>query len=47
MFDGIFKFITGDYNQKQIHALLPLVAQINVFFDQYETLSDDEIKAKT
>jgi len=47
MFDGILKFITGDYNKKQIDALLPIVKQINVFFDQYETLSDDEIKAKT
>ena len=47
MFDKIFAFITGDYNKKEIDKLLPLVDQIKVRFAEYETLSDDEIKAKT
>jgi len=47
MFGEILNFIAGDYNKKQIKKLLPIVDQINVFFDQFTSLSDDEIKAKT
>lgn len=47
MFGKIINFIAGDYNQKQLNKLRPLVKEINVFSTQFDTLSDDQIKAKT
>ena len=47
MLDWILNFIGGDYNQKQIDAILPLVKEINHYYADYDSLSDDEIKAKT
>lgn len=40
-------FIAGDYNQKQLNTYLPLIKEINIYFTQFDTLSDDQIKAKT
>ena len=47
MFDRLTGLIWGDYNQKQINTLRPIVTKINQRYDKFETLSDDEIKAKT
>ena len=47
MLDWIMNFIGWDYNQKQIDAILPIVKQINHLYAEYDSLSDDEIKAKT
>ena len=47
MFSRILNLITGNYNQKQIDKLLPIVNKTNVVFEEYEALSDDQIKAKT
>lgn len=47
MFEGIMKLITWDYNQKQITKFMPIVTKINERYDSYESLSDDEVKAKT
>ena len=47
MLDWIMNFIGWDYNQKQIDAILPIVKQINHLYSEYDSLSDDEIKAKT
>jgi len=47
MFSPILNLITGNYNQKQIDKLLPIVNKTNVVFEEYEALSDDQIKAKT
>ena len=47
MFKKLITFIAGDYNQKQINKLLPLIKQINDFSDQFDALSDDQIQAKT
>ncbi len=47
MLDWIMNFIGWDYNQKQIDAILPIVKQINYHYAEYDSLSDDEIKAKT
>jgi len=47
MFNRILNLITGNYNQKEIDKLLPLVHKINVINAEYEALSDDEVKAKT
>lgn len=47
MFGKIITFIAGDYNQKQINKYLPLIKEINQYSDQFDALSDDQIKAKT
>ena len=47
MFEKIISFIAGDYNQKQLNKLRPLVKKINEFSTEFDTLSDDQIKAKT
>jgi len=47
MFAKIMNFISGDYNQKQLNIYLPLIKQINEYSTQFDTLSDDQIKAKT
>ena len=47
MLDWIMNFIGGDYNQKQIDALMPLVRDINYRYSEFDALSDAEIQAKT
>ena len=47
MFEKIISFIAGDYNQKQLNKLRPLVKKINEFSTEFDVLSDDQIKAKT
>lgn len=39
--------IGGDYNQKQIDAIMPLVRDINHWYAEFDSLSDQEIQAKT
>ena len=39
--------IAGDYNEKQLKELSPLVEQINAQCDEWDSLSDEEIKQKT
>lgn len=47
MFKKIINLVAGNYNQKQLNKLLPLVKRINEFSEAFDTLSDDHIKAKT
>ena len=47
MFNRLTNLIWGDYNQKQINTLRPIVNKINERYDKFDSLSDDEIKAKT
>lgn|GEM_PF-1219720 len=47
MFGKLMSFIAGDYNQKQLNTYLPLIKEINQYSTQFDTLSDDQIKAKT
>jgi preprotein translocase subunit SecA len=47
MFSRILNLITGNYNQKEIDKLLPIVHKTNIIYEEYEALSDDQIKAKT
>lgn len=37
----------GDYNQKQLNAILPLLNEIQDWYAQFDALSDEEIQAKT
>lgn len=47
MFGKLITLIAGDYNQKQLNKLLPIVKTINDYFSEFNLLSDDQIKAKT
>ena len=47
MFDKLITLIAGDYNQKQLNKLRPLVKRINEFSDSFDALSDQQIQAKT
>jgi preprotein translocase subunit SecA len=47
MFQRILNSIAGDYNQRQINKLLPYIKTINDFDAQWDSLSDEQIKAKT
>jgi len=47
MFSRLISRIAGNYNEKQIKKIMPLVAQVNSFYKQYETLTHDDILALT
>jgi len=46
-FGRIINKIAGDYNEKQLKQIAPLIDQINAFYEERHTLSDEQIKAKT
>jgi preprotein translocase subunit SecA len=37
----------GNKSEKDVKAIRPLVAKINSFFDQYQSISNDELRGKT
>ena len=41
------KFFGGSKSEKDVKTILPLVAKINQHFDAYQSLSNDELRAKT
>src|SRR3954466_883911 len=43
----ILKKILGSKNQRELKRLTPIVHQINAFDEQFKSLSDDELRAKT
>lgn len=47
MLNRIINSIAGSYNERQIKTLLPLTAQINALCDEYDSLTEEEIKAKS
>ena len=47
MVSWILKKILGSKNQREIKRLQPIVRSINVFDEQFKTLSDDDLRAKT
>ncbi len=44
---NLLKLIFGTKNQRDIRKLMPLVRKINLLEEQYQALSDEELKAKT
>jgi len=46
-FGRILNKIAGDYNEKQLKEIAPMVIQINSFYEDWHSLTDDQIKAKT
>ena len=47
VFNAVLGAIAGDYNQRQLNKLNPLIKQINDFDKEWDSLTDDQIKAKT
>ncbi|HEY0369336.1 MAG TPA: preprotein translocase subunit SecA, partial [Chthoniobacterales bacterium] len=47
MVGWVLKKILGSKNQREIKRLTPLVRRINELDEQFKTLSDDELRAKT
>jgi len=47
MLNWILNRIAGDYNKKQLYKIQPIVSKINNFFEEYENLTDEELKQKT
>ncbi len=47
MLTNLLKKIFGDKNKKAIKEILPLVDEINKYYESYKNLTDDELKAKT
>ncbi len=37
----------GNKSEKDVKAIRPLVEKINAFFEQFQSLSNDELRAKT
>lgn len=44
---GLFKKILGDYSEKEIKRIKPIVEKINSIEPEFTKLSDEELKAKT
>ena len=43
----ISKLFGGSKSEKDVKKITPLVAKINTFFTQYQSLSNDELRNKT
>src|SRR4051812_13409487 len=43
----ILKLFGGNKSEKDVKKISPLVADINGFFTQYQTLTNDELRGKT
>lgn len=44
---GLFKKIFGDYSEKEVKRIMPLVEKINSLEEEISKLTDTELKAKT
>lgn len=47
MFKKIIKKIFGDYNEKELKKKEPIIAQINEKEQEFQSLTDEQLKAKT
>jgi preprotein translocase subunit SecA len=47
MLGRLTSLLGGDYNQKQLKKIDPIVRDINEWYGKFETLTDEEIKNKT
>ena len=47
MVKWVLQKIMGSKNQREVKRLWPVVQQINEFEQQYQKLSDDQLRAKT
>ena len=47
MVNFIIRKIIGSKNQREIRRMMPIVRKINELEEQYQSLSDDDLRAKT
>ena len=47
MVGWILKKILGSKNQRELKRLMPIVRRINEFDEQFKSLSDEDLRAKT
>jgi preprotein translocase subunit SecA len=47
MLGFLSKLFGGSKSQKDVKILLPIVEKTNLFFQQYQSLSNDELRGKT
>ena len=47
MIGAISKLFGGNKSEKDVKKIRPVVEQINQFFNQYESLTNDELRSKT
>lgn len=47
MFSRLINNIAWSYNERQIKTLLPITAKINALCEEYDSLTEEEIKAKS
>lgn len=47
MFGFLSKLLGGNKSERDVKQIMPYVEQINRFFDQYQQLSNDELRANT
>mgnify|MGYP003454956607 FL=1 len=45
--NSILKAFVGDKSQKDVKAIRPIVDKINQYYNSFEGLSNDELRAKT
>ena len=44
---GVLKKIFGSKHERDVKSLQPLVDEINQYYDEYQKLSDEDLRAKT
>ena len=47
MLGFLSKIFGGSKSEKDVQKIQPLVGQINAFFQQYQSLSNDQLRGKT
>ena len=47
MLKNLIKKVVGDPHQREVKRLQPLVDEVNDYYAQYESLTDDQLRAKT
>lgn len=47
MLKTLMNWFSGNYNEKKVREMLPLVEQANHWFAQYESLTDEDFPKKT
>ena len=47
MFDNFLSKLFGNKQKRDMRKLLPLIDEINAYYEEYHALSDDELRAKT
>jgi preprotein translocase subunit SecA len=47
VFNWILEKIAGSYNERQLQKYLPKIQRINQLYEEYDALTDEQLKAKT